>query len=83
MSTEEFHRDLISRLDPETVEKALERYNRKHSSAGIHTASERTLKDDDSQGSTPSILPKIRKNSIQPRYTITSRNIFIYIYIYS
>ena len=40
MSKEDFHKDLLSRLDPETVQKALERYNRKNSNVGLHNDNE-------------------------------------------
>ena len=40
MSKEDFHNDLLSRLDPETVQKALERYNRKNSNVGLHNDNE-------------------------------------------
>ena len=74
MSTEDFHDDLISKLDPETVAKALERYNKKHSTAGVHTDNgmlsyiTSKIKDDDSQASTPSVVPKLRKNSSPTRF---------------
>ena len=57
MSKEELHNDLISRLDPETVQKALDRYNRKNSTAGVHTDEElapgKVSKNYESQPSTP------------------------------
>ena len=40
MSKEDFHKDLISQLDPETVQKALERYNRKNSTVGVQIDNE-------------------------------------------
>ena len=40
MFKEPFHKDLLSRLDPETVQKALERYNRKNSNVGLHNDNE-------------------------------------------
>ena len=73
MSSEDFHGDLISKLDPETVAKALERYNKKHSTAGVRTDNgmvsyiSSKIKADDSQASTPSVIPKIRKNSSPTR----------------
>jgi len=72
MSTEDFHDDLISKLDPETVAKALERYNKKHSTAGVHTDNgmlsyiSSKIKTD-SQASTPSVVPKLRKSSSPTR----------------
>ena len=58
MSKEDFHKDLISRLDPETVQKALERYNRKNSTVGVQIDNEEVVteipsKNMDSLPSTP------------------------------
>lgn len=73
MSKEDIHKDLISRLDPETVQKALERYNRKNSTAGVHTDEElapgKASKNYESQPSTP-------------RYFISNLNIWAAINIF-
>ena len=73
MSTEEFHKDLISRLDPETVAKALERYNRRHSTAGVRQDDGGgkspcgTSRINDSQSSTPSIVTRSLRSVTPPR----------------
>ena len=72
MSTEEFHKDLISRLDPETVAKALERYNRRHSTAGLRQDDGGkspcgTSRINDSQSSTPSIVTRSQRSVTPPR----------------
>ena len=73
MSTEDLQGDLISKLDPEIVAKALERYNKKHSTAGVNTDNgmlsyiSSKIKGEDSQASTPSVVPKLRKNSSPTR----------------
>ena len=58
MSKEDFHKDLIARLDPETVQKALERYHRKNSNVGLHYDNEEVssgliAKSSESRPSTP------------------------------
>ena len=72
MSSEDFHQDLISRLDPETVAKAMERYTKKPSTGGVYKENENksniSSKVVDSSASTPTILPKLQKNSTPPRY---------------
>ena len=73
MSTEEFHKDLISRLDPGTVAKALERYNRRHSTAGVRQDDGGgkspcgTSRMNDSQSSTPSIVTRSQRSVTPPR----------------
>ena len=66
MSKEDFHKDLISRLDPETVQKALERYNRKNSTVGVQIDNEEVI----------SVMPNRNMDSLPS----TPRYIF-YIYI--
>ena len=71
MSSEDFHKALISRLDPETVSKALERYNKKsltaESSIDNFKPQNVSSKIDNSMESI-SILPEKQKYSLQPRY---------------
>ena len=64
MSKEDFHKDLISRLDPETVQKALERYNRKNSTVGVQIDNEEVIsgmpnKNMDSLSSSPRYRPSL------------------------
>ena len=71
MSSEDFHKDLISKLDPETVAKALERFNKKHSTAASHTDGGKlqnvSSKNDNSTATSALVLPTIQNNPTLPR----------------
>ena len=74
MSSEEFHSDLISRLDPEIVAKALEVYSKKSHKLETYTEDGKSpnisSKVDNPTGATTILFPETENNVAASRYLI-------------